>query len=558
MKNLFIAATCIVLFSCKESSEFITIQKVNPDLYSINTGTSFYWCNPDNLDACIEASKDFMPSIIRFPGGLDANFYHIDGRGYGYKRPPDGESEDQKTSQDGDQASSDETPGRFGNSDDNPPRLSDSNDETLRNSPDNDTNCNKLKKAYHFDKVKRKPYLDPRDALYPKNENVIHNVINYCKKTSSKILFTCNMMDATYNDNKKVIETILGAGIEIVGIELGNEMYLQTFECLKYHSVNIYIDTAKMYETNLRKDFPNIKIGIVAAPSEVIGINPKRLLYYKKWNEAIKNETFYDAYIVHHYMKDKSCDCKNGFSTKDSLQTKMDCHQVSLNTELKTWFGDSGIVAYKKMFPNKKMWLTEWSSTNVFKCFGNTQASNLFYTAYQNELVKYGDHIEFATFHNWLGRGKHFPALAPKGKTFEKRSSSLVFSMLKPLFSNRETYELKIPQQLAESVPDSLKVYAYHQPKTPDNKGNVIVIIVNPAGADHTQKIYTDVITIDGKQYQLNKGKYTMSHSGTLASSLGNPGFGDATESTKTESGEVTSTIKLKGYSFTKITYELD
>lgn len=558
MKNLFIAATFIILFSCKESPEFITIQKVNPNLYTINTGTSFYSCNPNNLDLCIEESKDFMPPIIRFPGGLDASFYHMEGRGYGYRRPPNGESEDQRTSQDEDQNSSDETRSSFGNSDDVDQRLSNSTDETLRNSPDNDANCNKLKKAYHFDKVKRKPYLDQRDARYPTNENVIHNVINYCKKTSSKILFTCNMMDATYNDNKRVIETIQGAGIEIVGIELGNEMYLQTFQCLKYHNVKTYIDTAKMYTTNLRNDFPSIKIGIVAAPSKIIGINPKRLEYYNTWNEAIKKETFYDAYIVHHYMKDKSCDCENGFSTKDSLKSNMDCHQVSLNNELKTWFGDSGIVAYKKLFPDKKMWLTEWSSTNVFKCYGNTQASNLFYAAYQNELVKYGDHIEFATFHNWLGRGKHFPMLAPKGNTFEKRSSSLVFSMLKPLFSKRETYELKIPQQLAESMPDSLKIYAYHQPQTPDNKGYVIVFIVNPNGADHTQKIYTDVITIDGKQYKLNKGKYTMSHSRTLAASLGNPGFGDATESILTEPGDVTSTIKLKGYSFTKITYELD
>ncbi|MEY3421539.1 MAG: hypothetical protein RIR48_1835, partial [Bacteroidota bacterium] len=298
MKILIFAATLIVLFSCKESPEFLTIQKVNPDLYTINTGTSFYSCNPNNLDVCIEDSKEFMPSIIRFPGGLDASFYHMDGRGYGYRRPPNGESEDQKTSQDEDQDSSDENSGRFGNSDDNPRRFSDSNDETLRNSPDNETNCTKLKKAYHFDKVKRKPYLDKRDARYPTNENVIHNVINYCKKTSSKILFTCNMMDATYNDNKRVIETILGAGIEIVGIELGNEMYLQTFQCLKYHNVKIYIDTAKMYTTKLKNDFPSIKIGIVAAPSEVIGINPKRLAYYKSWNDSIKKETFYDAYTV--------------------------------------------------------------------------------------------------------------------------------------------------------------------------------------------------------------------------------------------------------------------
>ena len=563
MRILLFSTLLVILFSCKKNPEFTLGQKVNPNLYTVNTGTSFYWCHPDNLTTCIDDGKDFMPAIIRFPGGLDANFYHMDGKGYGYRRPPTGESDDvingspdeEKTSS---ISSDDDVEARYGISDDQSGSRNGSDDPSPNRSSDNPVVCREIKKAYHFDNKKRKTFIDPRDKAYPKNENVISNVLNYCKRTSSKILFTCNMVDASYGENKKVIETILAAGVEVVGIELGNEIYLKDFQCLKYDSPAIYIDTAKMYTANLRKDFPNIKIGIVAAPSEVIGINPKRLKYYQSWNDAIKKETFYDGYVVHHYMKDKSCDCKNGFSTSDSVKMKMECHQSSLNKELEMWFGNTGINAYKSMFPGKKMWLTEWNSTNVFRCFGNTQASNLFYTAYQNELVKYGNEIEFATFHNWLGNGEHFPIIRPKGKSFEKRSSSLVFSSLLPLFSQRENFELKIPPQLTSDLPKTLKVYAYHQPKTVDQKANITIVIVNPTSEDHTQKIYANDITINGEAHQLNKGKYIMSYSKSLAASLGKPGFGDAVENIKTDTGQINNQIQLKGYSFTIINYELD
>ena len=566
MKILIFAATLIVLFSCKESPEFLTIQKVNPDLYTINTGTSFYWCNPDNLTECVEASKDFMPDIIRFPGGLDANFYHMDGKGYGYRRPPEGDSTDppvRNGSIENKKIGSDETISKKGSNDVLAKGSSEfkkgaSDEDVVGRSEDESDDCRSIKRRYHMDNKKYPTFQDRRDSDYPKNENVIENVIQFCKMTKSRILFTCNILDASYDENKKVVSRLMDEGISIAGIEIGNEMYLPKFKCLKYGNVQQYIDTARWYTENLKRDFPGIKIAVIAAPPLDKAIPADILDYYREWNDALKKETFFDRYTVHHYIKDKTCSCKNDWKNSNVINSAFECYNTLLKNNLEYWFQE-GIQSYLSMFPGKKMWLTEWNSHISLHCYGNTQADNLYFARYQNELgTKYSDNVEFATFHNWLGRGKHFPVLAPKGRTFEKRSSSLVFSMLKPLFSKRETYELKIPQQLAESMPDSLKIYAYHQPSTQNNKGNVIVVIVNPEGADHTQKIYTDVITIDGKQYKLNKGKYTMSHSRTLAASLGNPGFGDATESILTEQGEVTSTINLKGYSFTKITYELD
>jgi hypothetical protein len=85
------------VISCKNSLELKLGQKVNPGAYSLNTGTSFWWCNESNLNKCVESSMDFMAPVIRFPGGLDANIYHMDGSGYGIRIKSDKSIDIQKS-----------------------------------------------------------------------------------------------------------------------------------------------------------------------------------------------------------------------------------------------------------------------------------------------------------------------------------------------------------------------------------------------------------------------------------------------------------------------------
>jgi len=559
MKNLTVLITCIITFTffgCNDNIELEKGKLISPGLYSLNTGTSFYWCNPDNLDACIAASEKFMPSIIRFPGGLDANFYHMDGKGYGYRRPPEGDSDepdprrgsnDDETKRSGstDELSKGSNESKTGSSDDDPSK-----------SGDEDEDCIVMRDSYHMGNKKYPKFQDRRDKEYPKDENVIENVIQFCKKTNTKILFTCNIVDATYEENKKVLDRLISEGITISGVEIGSEMYLPRFKCIKYESVQKYIDTAKWYSIKLKSDFSGIKLAVIAAPPLVKAIPKAVLSYYKAWNEALKKETFFDAYTVHHYAKEKSCNCEKDFSDTKTRDEAFECYNVLLQKELDYWFQE-GIQYYVDMFPEKKMWLTEWNSHLSMHCYGNTQADNIYFARYQNELAsKHSDNIEFATFHNWLGNGKHWPIIRPTKNGFEQRSSSPVFEMFKPIFSDRETFSVTNPGVLTNALLDGVTSYIYYQPSANSQKSKLIIMLVNFSGEKQKIQFPTNSLLIDGVSFDSKKGDFTSVYSESLAASLGNAGFGKKVEPIQVKNGLLLSPYVIEKNSINMISIE--
>ncbi len=577
MKNFTVLSIFILtatLFSCKDNIELEKGQLISPGLYSLNTGTSFYWCNPKNLEECIGASEKFMPSIIRFPGGLDANFYHMDGKGYGYKRPPEGDSKESDTPKDSLRMPKGSIENRSGSNeilkiskdaigskdalakDSKESGTGDSDEDYFSQSDDDDKNCFNIKDAFHFGNKKYPTFQDPRDKKYPRDENVIENVIQFCKKTNAKILFTCNIIDATYAENKKVMDRLISEGISIAGVEIGNEMYLPKFKCLKYGSVEKYIDTAKWYSENLKKDFPGLKIAVIAAPPLMKAIPKKIVEYYRSWNEALKKETFFDAYIVHHYVKDKTCSCDNDFTNAQTRSTAFECYNNVLKKELEYWFQD-GIKYYLDLFPGKKMWLTEWNSHISLHCFGNTQADNLYFAKYQNELTsKYAEKIEFATFHNWLGNGKHFPIISLSKNVFEQRSSSPVFEMFKPIFSERETYTVSSPSTMTQALPVGVTSYVYYQPSNKGGKGKLLVMLVNFSDKKENIQFPSKSLAIDNVSFDPKGGKFTTIYSESLSASLAKAGFGKQVEPLQVKNGALLSPYVIEKNSISLITME--
>lgn len=516
--------TLVFVFSCKNSLELKLGQKVNPGAYSLNTGTSFWWCNDNNLNKCIESSVDFMAPVIRFPGGLDANIYHMNGSGYGIRIKSEDTYDIQKSVE------------------------TDSDAEML--SFDKDKSNQRSQKGKKWAK-------DPRDLAYPGGKNIIGNVIKFCKSSGTKMLFTCNMSDATYEENKAVLSKIIKNGVEVVGIELGNEFYLRIYQDNKYPSVSNYVDTARYYTERLRKDFPGIKIGIIAAPLKVIASNQKRVAYYDEWNKGIAKEDFYDAFIVHHYSKNENCACDD-FSDAGQRTKLFDCHNTALQEELKSWFSE-GLKTYKALFPDKKMWLTEWSTTMLHKCYGNTQVGNLYYAAYQNEVsYRHNDFIDIATHHNWLGNGIHYPiiTLNKKGE-FERRSSSHIFSLLKPIYQGRETYTVDMPEVVVSNLPESVKSYAYYQPGTDSITTNLFLVLVNFANTPSVITLPESSAVLGGKVFNLSSGTYSSVYADELFASTGVPGFGNTSVSEiKFNSGETKGEIKLEKYSVVLVSFK--
>lgn len=534
------------LAACKGKKlvELSPKNQVPAGLFAFNTGTSFYSCNPDNYVECEEIYLALNPVLVRFPGGLDANYYHLDGPGYGFRQPPDADPS-RKPGGGGSDPSGDPNTRRGSES-----GSSDESTDT-KAEPSTDLPTGKLPSG---------KYLDPRDASYPNGENVIGTFIKLALAGKSQVMFTCNMMDAAYEENKKVLDSLINSGVNVVGIELGNELYLKKYQDAKYSSPKIYLDTARYYMERLKVDFPGIKIGLVAAPSELIGINPSRLEYYNKWNMALAKANLDGAIIVHYYSKDMTCDCPGDIIAEADVPEKFDCANEALQNDLSLWFS-TGLSNYKAMFPGKKMWLTEWNTTNRYHCYGNTQVNNLFFARYINELsTRYGDFVEFAVYHNWLGNGKHYPVAAwqKKDSKFIEKSPSPLFKLLQPIFSGRETKTIEIPSSITGELPKGMAVYGYYQTPSATESASLLFVAVNHVNSDHTLKLPSVKVKIGGQEFELQGGKLQAVYADELYASLGNPGFGTVPKADiKVAKTSFTDTFEVPGYGVCLAVFEL-
>jgi hypothetical protein len=354
MLNQFIkilsAMLLVFLAACQSGKELQTGVQVAPGIFGFNTGSSFYHCKPVSIAPCRENLRELKPNMLRFPGGVDANYYHLDGAGYGFRvNLSQSDPSDIAKSRGAAQISDDHSIENKG--------------RDIRSG-------------------------DPRDTKhYPDGKNVIGTFIQAVVPDKIPVMFTLNLWDASYSENKRVLDSLLRGGVQVAALELGNEFYLRRYWSV-YPDVAAYLDSARHYATKLRQDFPGIPIGAIAAPAEVKGIKSDMLAHYRAWNEAMAKESFFDALTVHHYGKDASCTCLNEREIPEAQRKEaFQCTLESGKRELEDWFG-SGLKNTVNNFPGKKVWITEWNATNLFHCFGNTQVYNLYFARYLNELAR--------------------------------------------------------------------------------------------------------------------------------------------------------------------------
>lgn len=317
--------------------------------------------------------------------------------------------------------------------------------------------------------------------INPIEENILANVITFCIETNVKVLFICNMVDSSYENNRFVIQTFLNEGVDVIGIELGNELYLKRHQTNSFPNPKVYTELAFEYHQKLKRDFPNIKTCIIAAPLKVIASNQNRASYYDEWNKAIMELNFFDAYSIHHYCKSEDCKCNEDapFRSEAHRLAMFECFKLVLLNELDMWF-NKALPTYNEMFSDKEMWITEWSTTMLHKYYGNTQLGNLYFSTYLFELaIRSQNPVYVASFHNWLGRGNFFPAIGVVSNSirFEKRSSYPLLQLLKPIFENGDVLNCAIPREIIQQLNSERKAYLFTN--RGDKKKLYILCIVN-------------------------------------------------------------------------------
>ena len=378
MKVIQLYIIIFYLFSLSCNSQENIVEQINPNLFGFNTSNTFTYCDVNDTSFTNKVQK-IKPNVLRFPGGTISNFYHYDEKAYG-----------------------------------------------LDISEISDWNVPKFTKRYNG--------LIKEQKKRNHNHNYIEDFILLAKKNNSKVVLVANIISSEDDDIINMIKRFKSENIEILGVELGSELSNRAYK--KYiNSVDDYIHLAQKYSNIIKKEYPEIKVGVVAAP---IKYNmPSRLL---NWNQKLSEETFYDAIIHHSYLKVIDGDDDYGLMTREdevssTKKAQFDLYKKRIKTYFTTGFVKE-IIEYNEIF-EKEIWITEWN-LQMSKTTGNTLLQSLFVSQYLLELLSNPDlqNISIATYHNLAGRdisGSVFKGI--KGG-FEIHSTYYPLTFLSKIFEN--------------------------------------------------------------------------------------------------------------------------
>lgn len=316
---------------------------------------------------------DMGIQVIRFPGGTLANFHHPGGAGYGLR-----------------------------------------------------TSDAELVKGTGMYKAIARAAEREQTMTRAAGDDNVHRMIELANAIHVKVLYVANLFSAEDEETIAVLHRLKDGGVDVIGIELGCEYYLKAYQA-KYPGIQAYITRVKSIAPKLKAEFPDLPIGIVAAPPAGLKggkDNPK----LEAWNDAVANSPYVDALILHTYSFPNECakegsdeaifTCMNA-SSADYVDTRLPAALRRLSAQ----------TGGKKSF-----WITEWNLQGVFAHFGNTLLQGIFAT---DMMFTFSDDpdVSISICHNLLATGEGYNAIRIEGGSgFDPQVLYHVNSMLKDVF----------------------------------------------------------------------------------------------------------------------------
>ncbi len=303
------------------------VKPVNNNLYGFSTENLFAEIKTPDDSAFFNQVKKINPAVLRWPGGMLANFYHASGNGYGLKK-------------------------------------------------------NEIAGIY----LQYAQQLEAQGVFATQlrlNHSYQQDFLRLAQKLNSKVLITANILTGTPEELLDQLNFFTDNNIEVAGVELGDEMYLNIYRAI-FPYPGSYISKAETFVSVVKKYFPTVKIGACAAPnprlSDLDGTAAGEFVYFKAWNDALSKSHFFDAVVIHSYTPVQIIPNQ----PVDSV------FQRAIVEEKKT-FAKSGVLVqsldyFREIFPKSKIWITEWNlairSTNGY--FLNTLYQSLYIGSYLN------------------------------------------------------------------------------------------------------------------------------------------------------------------------------
>ena len=329
------------------------ISSINHNISGLNTAFAFSIKGVGENSDVSSNSALLRPTVLRFPGGTLANYYHPGEKGYGIKKS----------------------------------------------------------------EVKVQIILQEYINQQKLTTSALDEYIHHAKPLGVETLVVANLLTGTPEETVQVIDTLKSNGLEVSGVELGNELYFGEYR-YKFPDVDTYITKAKEFSRVIKMKYPEVKVGVLAAKvSGEAGGSVGSSGFATTWNTKLGQETFYDSYIVHGYVNDDSCttNLKKAFDEafvceKETLAVIKNDYISNLRNLVSSYFND------------KKMWYTEWNIKSPQNLVGNTITHAGFVLEMlinMNDFNQESNNVlEYASYHNYLTKNYGYGALVldPSGK----------------------------------------------------------------------------------------------------------------------------------------------
>ncbi len=417
--------------------------ETNKNIIGFNTAFAF----KDKLEShpeVVKLTKELKPTVLRFPGGTVASYYHPEGTGYGFKY-----------------------------------------NEAIE--------LKAMAMLYGWQKKE--------------SENYIQNFIRACKNSHEevKVLAVANLLYGTPEETVKMIKQLKAAGLEVVGVELGNELY---FRAYRKHipDVHDYIKRCKAFSEEIKKFWPELPLAAVAG-NVIEWRNPEGTPNnnFIQWNTELAKQDFYDAIVAHIYFGKEGGENQCTKLDKNDIPKIYNCYK-NLLSPIKYRQLYKKMDLYQGFFgEDVKIWFTEWNVGKPQKHITNSILHGQFISEVLLSMIELNitnnNAFEFSLLHNYISQG---PVM---GVIYKNRKKMFNFNDNEEITASTPYYAMRFIGKFLEDNYRFVKSNLSY-PNNLDESDIVTMTFVNTK----TNAFYTYFINKTSNSFLLNMVNQEVEH----------------------------------------------
>lgn len=342
--------------------------------WGLNTSGTFTTA-PSDEQGLWDNTNELNPDVLRFPGGTISNFYHPTAMGYG---------------------------------------LVSSQINTVAGSSVYDRMVSSLNEEVEA-------IAEGRIT-----QNHRFDMVTLAQGTGSKVMYCANILTGTVNQAMTTLETLINAGVEVTGVELGNEMYLNAYSSY-FPTVNDYLAAAQPYQAAINAQYPDMPIALSAFPPAILkGSGPYVAQRINTWNNALAAATWASAIALHCYPRiDDDC-------TQTGVTSHFSC-AVPFAGTYATASLDSAL-RYFEIIDGRDVWVSEWNVDGPWSHYGNTVFQALFCAEMFSTMSRHPS-VTQSVLHNLLSYDAGFNVVQRnQGPVYDPLVNFYTVQALEPFF----------------------------------------------------------------------------------------------------------------------------